>query len=212
MNNFDLKAYLASQKLFEAEQPSDEIELDQLDKEISSAFASGLSALQGQTTDIKEQIEEADIQLNEAVGSLIISLLLSAPKLLEIIGGMVKKVATKFAKEKGKVTSGDAFIHAGHYLEGKYLSLLKKIIKVTGIARKANIKTDAELETAAKVLLYSVLGMAAVSAGVASAESIGGFIAGKGVGTAIYGVAKGGLAGLKSTEIIQGIKALDAKI
>lgn len=60
MNNFDLKAYLASQKLFEAEQPSDEAELDQLDKEISSAFASGLSALQGQTTDIKEQIEESD--------------------------------------------------------------------------------------------------------------------------------------------------------
>ena len=45
-------------------------------------------------------------------------------------GGIVKKVATKFASEKGKVTAGDAFIHAGHHLEEKYLGILKKIIKV----------------------------------------------------------------------------------
>ena len=45
MNNFDLKAYLASQRLFEAEQTSDEAELEKLDNDISSAFASGLTAL-----------------------------------------------------------------------------------------------------------------------------------------------------------------------
>lgn len=212
MDNFDLKAYLASQRLYEAEQPSDETELDKLDNEIDSAFASGLSALQGQTTDVKEQIEEADTQLNEAVGSLIISLILSAPKLLEIIGGMVKKITTKFTKEKGHVTAGDAFIHAGHHLEGKYLNILKKIIKVTGIAKKANIKTEADLEAAAKVMLYTILGAAAVSAGFASAEALGGFLAGKGVGAAIYGTAKGGLASLKGNEIIQGIKSLKTKI
>jgi len=213
MSNFDLKAYLASQKLFEAEEPtSDEAELDQLDNEVAAAFSSGLASLQGQTAEIKEQVSEADMELNEAVASLIISILLSAPKLLEIIGGIVKKVATKFAKEKGNVTAGDALVHAGHHLEEKYLGILKKIIKVTGIAKKANIKTEQELETAAKVLLYSILGAAAVSAGLASAEAIGGALAGKGVGAAVYGVAKGSLAGLKGTEIIQGVKALTSKI
>jgi len=213
MNNFDLKAYLASQKLFEAESPSsNEAELDALDNEIASAFASGLTSLQGQTGEIKEQVAEADTELNEAIVSLLISILLSAPKLLEIIGGIVKKVTAKFSKEKGKVEAGDAFIHAGHHLEEKYLSLLKKIIKVTGMAKKANIKTEQELETAAKVLLYSILGAAAVSAGLASAEAIGGALAGKGVSAAVYGVAKGSLASLKGSEIVQGIKSITAKV
>jgi len=212
MDNFDLRAYLQSQRLFEAEESSDETELNNLDNEIDSAFASSLGALQGQVDTVKEQIDNADTELNEAVGSLIISLLLSAPKLLEIIGGMVKKIATKFAAEKGKVTAGDGLIHAGHHLEGKYLGILKKIIKVTGIAKKANIKTDEELDTAAKVLLYTILGAAAVSAGVASAEAIGGALAGKGVSAAVYGTVKGGLAHLKGNEIVQGVKSLRSKV
>jgi hypothetical protein len=211
MDNFDLRAYLNSQKLFEAE-GADETELNNLDSEIDSAFASSLGALQGQVAEVKGQVDETETNLNEAVVSLLISILLSTPKLLEIIGGMVKKVATKFSKEKGKVTAGDGFIHAGHHLEEKYLSILKKIIKVTGIAKKANIKTDEELETAAKVLLYSILGAAAISAGFASAEAIGGALAGKGVSAAVYGLAKGSLASLKGNEIVQGIKSLTSKV
>ena len=212
MDNFDLRAYLQSQRLFEAEESPDETELNNLDNEIDSAFASSLNSLQGQVAEVKGQVDEAETDLNEAVVSLLISILLSAPKLLEIIGGMVKKVATKFSKEKGKVTAGDGFIHAGHHLEEKYLGLLKKIIKVTGIAKKANIKTDEELETAAKVLLYSILGAAAISAGFASAEAIGGALAGKGVSVAVYGLAKGSLASLKGNEIVQGIKSLTSKV
>lgn len=212
MDNFNLRTYLQSQKLFEAEESSDEDELNALDNEIGSAFASSLNALQGQVAEVKSQVSEAETDLNEAVGSLIISLLLSTPKLLEIIGGIVKKIATKFAAKKGEVTAGDGFIHTGHHLEEKYLSILKKIIKVTGIAKKANIKTDEELETAAKVLLYTILGAAAVSAGVASAEAIGGALAGKGVSAAVYGTAKGALASLKGTEIVQGVKSLTSKV
>ena len=125
---------------------------------------------------------------------------------------MVKKIATKFSKEKGKVAAGDGFIHAGHHLEQKYLGLLKKVIKVTGIAKKANLKSEAEIDKAAKVMLYTVLGAAAVSAGFASVEAIGGALAGKGVSAAVYGAAKGGLAHLKGTEVVDGVKKLIAKI
>lgn len=215
MSNFNLKAYLNSQVLLE-EIPgpqADEAELDALDKEIASAFASGLGALQGQVAEVKEQVSEAETNLSEAVvTSLIISILLSAPKLLEIVGGMVSKIAAKFSKEKGEVPAGEALIHAGHYLEEKYLGLLKKILKVTGVAKKANIKTDAELEIAAKVLLYVILGVAATSAGFASAEALGSAIAGKGVSAATYGVAKGSLASLKGSEVVQGIKSLASKV
>jgi hypothetical protein len=215
MDNFNLRAYLNSQVLLEdiPGPQADEAELDALDKEIASAFASGLGSLQGQVAEVKEQVAEAETNLSEAVvTSLLVSILLSAPKLLEIIGGMVNKIAAKFSKEKGEVPAGEALIHAGHHLEEKYLGLLKKILKVTGIAKKANIKTDAELEVAAKVLLYVILGVAATSAGFASAEAIGGAIAGKGVSAATYGLAKGSLAGLKSSEIVQGIKSLTNKI
>jgi hypothetical protein len=78
--------------------------------------------------------------------------------------------------------------------------------------KKANIKTDAELEIVAKVLLYVILGVAATSAGFASAEAIGGAIAGKGVSVATYGLAKGSLAGLKGKEIISGIKSLSLSV
>ena len=213
-DTFDLRKYLYSQVLLE-EIPgpqADEAELDALDKEIASAFTSGLSSLQGQVAEVKEQIEEADDKLDEAIGSILISLFLSAPKLLEIVGGIVNKVAAKFSKEKGEVPPGEAFIHAGHHLEEKYLSVLKKIIKVTGIAKKANIKSDSELDVAARVLLYTVLGAAAISAGFASAEAIGSALSGKGVSAATYGAAKGSLAGLKGTEIVQGVKKLIAKV
>ena len=184
-----------------------------MDKEIASAFASSLGALQGQVAEVKVQVAEAETDLKEAVvTSLLVSILLSAPKLLEIIGGMVNKIASKFSKEKGEVPAAEALIHAGHYLEEKYLGLLKKILKVTGIAKKANIKTDAELEIAAKSLLYVILGVAATSAGFASAEAIGSAIAGKGISAATYGLAKGSLAGLKGSEVIQGIKSLGSKI
>jgi hypothetical protein len=211
MDNFNLRAYLQSQILFEAE-GADKAELDLLDKEIESAFASSLGALQGQVAEVKGQVDEAETDLNEAVVSLLVSLLLSAPKLLEIIGGMVKKIATKFSKEKGKVAAGDGFIHAGHHLEQKYLGLLKKVIKVTGIAKKANLKSEAEIDKAAKVMLYTVLGAAAVSAGFASVEAIGGALAGKGVSAAVYGAAKGGLAHLKGNEIVDGVKKLLTKV
>lgn len=212
MDNFDLRAYLNSQKLFEAEEPSDEMKLNNLDSEIDSAFASSLNSLQGQVAEVKGQVDEAETDLNEAVASLLISILLSTPKLLEIIGGMVKKISTKFSKEKGKVTAGDGFIHAGHHLEEKYLGLLKKIIKVTGIAKKTNLKSEVEIDKAAKVMLYTILGAAAVSAGFASAEAIGGALVGKGVSAAVYGLAKGSLASLKGNEIVQGIKSLTSKI
>jgi hypothetical protein len=215
MDNFNLRAYLNSQVLLEdiPGPQADEAELDALDKEIASAFASGLSALQGQIDEVKGQVIESETDLNEAVvTSLLVSILLSAPKLLEIIGGIVNKVAAKFAKEKGKVPAGEALIHAGHYLEEKYLGLLKKILKVTGIAKKANIKTDAELEIAAKVLLYFILGVAATQAGFASAEALGSAIAGKGISAATYGLAKGSLASLKGSEVVQGIKSLSSKI
>ena len=209
-DNFNLRAYLQSQILFEDE-GADEKELDLLDNEIDSAFASSLNALQGQVAEVKGQVDEAETDLNEAVVSLLISILLSAPKLLEIIGGMVKKIATKFSKEKGKVTAGDGFIHAGHHLEEKYLGILKKIIKITGIAKKANLQSEQEIDMAAKVMLYTILGAAAISAGFASAEAIGGALAGKGVSAAVYGAAKGSLAGIKGNEIVDGVKKLLAK-
>jgi hypothetical protein len=215
MDNFNLRAYLNSQVLLEdiPGPKADEDELDALDKEIASAFSSGLGTLQGQVAEVKVQVTESETDLKEAVvTSLLVSILLSAPKLLEIIGGIVNKIASKFSKEKGEVPPGEAFIHAGHYLEEKYLGLLKKILKVTGIAKKANIKTDAELEIAAKSLLYVILGVAATSAGFASAEAIGSAIAGKGISAATYGLAKGSLAGLKGSEVIQGIKSLGSKI
>jgi len=205
-------AGLITESQYIREEESDEKELDQLDADIASAFGSGLSALQGQTDIVKEEINEVEVELNEAVASLLISVLLSAPKLLEIIGGLIKKVSSIFVKDKGKVSAGDGFIHAGHALEGKYLKLLKTIIKITGMGKKAGLKTDEDYDKAAKILLYTILGVAAVTAGFASVEAIKAAIAGKGVSAAVYGAAKGSLAGIKTEEIIDGVMKLASKV
>jgi hypothetical protein len=201
-------AGLITESQYIREEESDEKELDQLDTDIASAFASGLSALQGQTDVVTEEINEVEVELNEAIASL----LLSAPKLLEIIGGLIKKVASIFAKDKDKVSAGDGFIHAGHALEGKYLKLLKTIIRVTGMGKKAGLKSEEDYDKAAKILLYTILGVAAVTAGFASVEAIKAAIAGKGVSAAVYGAAKGSLAGIKTEEIIDGVMKLASKV
>ena len=61
-------------------------------------------------------------------------------------------------------------------------------------------------------MLYTILGAAAVSAGFASTEAIAGALAGKGVSAAVYGAAKGSLASLKGTEVVNGIKKLISKV
>ena len=200
--------------LYEEEETvkTDEKALDLLDDEIASAFGSSLSALQGQTDIVKEQVNEADVELNEAIGSLLISFILSAPKLIEIFGGLVKKIAKIFSKNKDKVTAGDGIIHAGHELELKYLKLLKLIIKVTGLGKKAGLKSEEDYDQAAKVLLYTILGVAAVSAGYATVEAVKSAILGKSVSAGVYGAAKGSLASIKVNEIIDGIKKLVSKV
>lgn len=215
MENFDLKQYLKEGILLNESiilKEEDEQELDDLAKEISSAFAQELSSLKGQQDIVKEQVEEAEVNLDEAIGSLLFSILLSTPKLIELLGKLINKISGIFKKDKDQVSAGDAFIHAGHTLEKKYIGILKGIIKLTGIAKKAGIKDEDSLDKAAHVLLYSILAVAAVSAGMATIESIGGFLKGKGVTSATYGLAKGGLASIKAEEIITGVKQLLPKV
>lgn len=215
MENFNLKDYINNNILIKegiilTEQENET--LDSIADEISSAFSSELLSLKGQGDEIKDQVMKSETALDEAIGSLLISILLSTPKLIELLGKLINKINSIFRKEKKEANPGDMFIHTGHKLEQKYIGLLKGILKVTGIAKKANIRTEAELDKASHILLYTILGVAAISAGLASINTLGEYFAGKGVAVATYGVAKGGLATIKANEIIQGIKQILPKI
>jgi len=181
---------------------------DDLEKELSLALLNGLNDLKKNSDEINDEIEDANVPLNEAITSLLISLILSAPKLMEILGGMVNRMGNSFREESTTNKFGDKFIHAGHSLEKKYLTVIKSILKLTGVTKEAHIKSKHDYDVAARVVLYTVLGAAAVTAGFATSEAIASFIAGKGISTAVYGATKGGLATLKTQEIIKGIKGL----
>jgi len=172
---------------------------------------------------IKEQIDECITEdeelLNEAVASMAISIMLSAPKLIEWIGKAVKFIVNQIKKVIGKDTQkenfGDKIIGVGHKLEKFYIKSIKFLLKTTGLAKKAGIKDDKELEKTAKIIFYVILFGAAIAAGYATIDSIGSIIsgnAGSTSGVATYGSIKGSLAGIKSSEIIGALTKFKGKI
>jgi hypothetical protein len=187
MNNFDFKNYLAAggvgQQLIET----------QVHEEINFLFEEFLS------NSINENIIEDKTQLEESAIGLIAGGLLSAPKLLALLGKLVKKIAKLFGKDTSEEGVAAKIEKAGENLEEKYIKLLMKAIKLTGLAKKVWTKEDGSidqdvLQDTAEVVFAVILAVAAISA-------TGGAISAFKEGSALFGALETGLTGIKSAEI-----------
>lgn len=191
----------------------DSAEIKSLAQDVDAALKVDLNALAGELKRTHEDGEEA-VDLNEGAISLVVSLMLSTPKLIEIMGGMINKISNIFKKNKSGTKAGDWLIHTGHKLEHAYIKGIVYVLKYSGIGKRAKLSSDEDYRKAATVLFYSILAVAAISAGIESVASIKNALSAKAAatGTAAYGAAKGGLAGIKISEILQAVKTLMKKI
>ena len=203
MNTFDFKNYLAAggvnQQLTEA----------QIHEEIEKIFEEFLNDPSNENL-VKEEKE----QLEEGAG-LIISTILSFPKLLALLGKLIKKVAKLFGTDTSAEKAAEWSEKKGEGLERKYIKFLMKIIKATGFAKKMWMKDGKvdmiELKETAEIVFAVILTGAALMAGGTAASEIGQAVSGTG-GNAILGAIEGTLSGIKSAEIIQIVKSVGPKI
>ena len=200
MNTFDYKNYLAAggvnQQLTEA----------QIHEEIEKIFEEFLNDPSN-----KNLVKEEKEQLEEGAG-LIISTILSFPKLLALLGKLIKKVAKFFGKDTTAEKAAEWIEKKGHQLEKKYVKFIMKIIKVTGFAKKVWKKEDGKvdmikLKETAEILLAVVLAVAAFSAGNTAYSEITGAN-----GSAVLGAVEGVLSGIKTSEVAQIVAKVGPKL
>ena len=84
----------------------------------------------------KNLVKEEKEQLEEGLAGLIISTILSFPKLVALIGKLIKKVARLFGKDTSAEKAAEWIEKKGHQLERKYIKFIMKIVKATGFAKK----------------------------------------------------------------------------
>ena len=203
MNTFDFKNYLAAggvdQQLTEA----------QIHEEIEKIFEEFLNDPSNENL-VKEEKE----QLEEGAG-LIISTILSFPKLLALLGKLIKKIARLFGKDTSAEKAAEWIEKKGEGLERKYIKFLMKIIKATGFAKKMWMKDGkvdmVELKETAEIVFAVILTGAALMAGGTAASEIGKAVSGQG-GSAILGAVEGKLSGIKSAEVLQIVSKVGPKL
>lgn len=162
---------------------------------------------------IKEQIQTSKEPIEEAgLAGILFSVILSAPKIVEILGVLVKKVSQLFGKQTKGEQTGDKVIELSQKIDKHYHNVFKKIIQSSGVSQKVGIKTEEDLDKAAHALMLVVVGTAAISSGFTTAQSFQAFLRGQGVSKALYSALKGTLTGIKGQEITHGVKKLAGKV
>jgi len=199
MNNFDYKKYLAAggvnQQLTEA----------QIHEEIEKIFEEFFNDPSN-----KDIIKEEKEQIDEAIGGLIAGGILSAPKLIALLGKLIKKIQGLFGKEASEEGIASKIEKAGENLEKKYIQLLMKAIKLTGIAKSVWKKEDGsvdkeKLHDTAEVIFAVILTVAAAAAGGTAISALKD-------GAGIIAAIEGGLTGIKGSEILAIVQKIGPKL
>ena len=184
-------------KLTKLLKESEENSLSALEKEFEKGFEEFVNNV--------EQLDADDFDENELNESLIaVSILMSGPKIINYTARMINWLTKKLTSSKIESTKlGNFLIKWAGKWEHVYVGAIKQALKRSGAAKKYGVKDDAELDKLASVTYFSILGVAAVTSGVGSAEAFVDAL--YGAAKAGYGGLKASLAGIKSREIYKGI-------
>lgn len=151
--------YIAKEVLHE--QASNEI-----DVVAKSVFAELGKEFQAAEDEIRDEIS----QTNEAVGFLtILSVILAAPSLLEVLvkafGKLIKTWKKLFGKEGTESEKIESVLHFTHKWHKLYIKALKWIFEKSGAYEKKGITTEAEKEKTAEFVFYIIVAGLAVYSG-----------------------------------------------
>lgn len=166
---------LTEQIIKEAE---DKAQIDALSQAMGAGFNVMGSELKSKEDELKKDVEQADVPVAEAIGVIAVTgMVLAAPKVLELITKGVSKLVQVFKKmfkpgqaktEEEQSEVAKKIIEATHKWHKSYIKGLKWIFKVTGLFKKAGIKSEAEQERAAEFVYYTIIAGLAVYSGISA--------------------------------------------
>jgi hypothetical protein len=208
--------------IIEAEETAVDPNVAELEKAMGDAFKNLGSEFEANKQEVQQDVENADVPVNEAITTLtIIGILLAMPKVLELFGKGLSKFVLTFKKlfrkggaktEEDKVRVAEAIIEFSHKWHKAYIKGIKYLLKMSGVYKKAKIVGDANQEKVAEVIFYVIIAGLALYSGVGAISAFKAAAA-----NAAHGghLAMGGLesamAAIKSGEVQQFLQKLAIK-
>lgn len=193
----------------------------QLSAAMGSAFKTLGAEFANNEDEIKQDIQNADVSINESLTVIsVVGMLLAAPKIVELLAkglGVLIKAYKKVFKpkqaksEEEEVDIAKSIIDFTHKWHKQYIKGLKWILKVSGLFDKAGIKGDANQNKAAEMIYYIIIAGLAVYSGVSAVSAFKQALAGS-TGDLSLGALETAMAGIKSSEVLTFLTTLGLKV
>lgn len=199
----------------------DKQQVDALDQAMGSAFKVMGDMLKANEKQLKQDVQQADIEIKESITvATVAGVLLAAPKIVELIAKGLNQVVLMFKKafpRKGAKTEQEQsevaakIVEFTHKWHKSYVKGLKWVLKVTGLFDKAGIKGDADQTKAAEMIYYTIIAALAVYSGVGAASAFKSAIAAKDAGHLSIAALETAMASIKTGEVAAFIGELGLK-
>lgn len=162
-----------------------EVEGDKQVDALTAAMGQGFNLmgaeLKAKEGELKQDVDQADIELDESITALtVIGMLLAAPKVVELIvkgfSGTVKLFKKLFMKggaktEEEQEEMAKKIIEFTHKWHKQYIKAIKWIFKITGLYKKAGIEDDATQMKVASMVYYTIVAGLAVYSGIGAIDA-----------------------------------------
>lgn len=155
----------------------DKKQIAAMNQAMQSAAAELAKLYKDNEAEIKQDVEQSEEKLNEALGAVaIIGFILALPKVVELlVKGIGKIVAVwkKLVKPGQAKGNEEEFAHNiiefTHKWHKTYIKGLKWILQMSGVFKKANITGEAAQMKAAEAIYYTIIAGLAIYSGVGAA-------------------------------------------
>jgi hypothetical protein len=208
------------------EQIVNEVEDKAQDDALSAAMGASFNALgrefKSNESEIKQDVENADIELTEAITAItVIGFLLAAPKVIELfvkgLGALINLFKKTF-RQKGAQTPEEQsqiaarIINFTHKWHKMYIKGVKWILNISGLFAKAGIKGEANQNKAAELVYYSIIAALAVYSGVGAFSAFKQAAAnGANIANMSLGTLETAMASVKTAEVASFMSELGLK-
>jgi hypothetical protein len=196
-------------------------QLAALDQAMGMAFKAMGAELQSNQDELKQDVQNADIELKESITvATVVGMLLAAPKVVELITKGFSKLVSVFKKvfpRKGAQTAeeqnivAEKIVEFTHKWHQSYVKGLKWILKVTGMFDKAGIKGDSAQTKAAEMIYYTLIASLAVYSGVGAVSAFKSAIAAKDASQFSLAALETAMASIKTGEVAAFVGELGLK-
>lgn len=211
---------ILEQIVYEVEDSSQDVELSNAMKISFDAMG---NAFKGSEDEVKQDVANADIQLQESITVLtVIGMLLAAPKVVEILvkgmSGFIKLFKRTF-RLKGAQTPQEQeavaarIIKITHKWHKLYIKGVKWILEKSGLFAKAGINDDAAKTKAAELVYYTIIAGLAIYSGVGAFSAFKqAAVHGADVTHLSLGALETAMASIKTGEVASFVSELGLKV